>query len=195
MLLTATCTLPEVDEIRTNLAIKESNFMLIRGSTSHRPEIIFNVQERKEIRDQYISDVTNIINANLLGRIIIYCATHFSCEYLYNKLQENLTTISIGYYHGGLRDDEREIATNNWKSNNTKIMIATSAFGMGINSDNVRVVIHVGIPMSITNLIQEAGRAGRDGSPARHFIFFSKKDIRVNYSIVAEYQETSVINY
>ena len=150
MLLTATCTLPEVDEIQTNLAIKDSNFKLIRGFTSHRPEINFNVQERKEIRDQYISDITNIINANLLGHIIIYCATHFSCEYLYNKLQENLTNISIGYYHGGLRDDEREIATNNWKSNHTKIMVATSAFGMGINSDNVHVVIHVGTPMSIS---------------------------------------------
>src|SRR5436190_4838327 len=105
MLLTATCTQPEVEEIRTNLNIEEDNFAIICSSTSHRPEIIFNVQERKEIRDQYISDIIDIINANLLGRIIIYCATHFSCEYLHNKLQENLTNISIGYFYGGLRDN------------------------------------------------------------------------------------------
>ncbi|PKC11808.1 P-loop containing nucleoside triphosphate hydrolase protein, partial [Rhizophagus irregularis] len=176
MLLTATCTQPEVDEIRANLTIEKDNFAIIRSSTSHRPEMIFNVQERKEIRDQYINDIIDIINANLLGRIIIYCATHFSCEYLYNKLQENLTDVSLGYFHGGLCDDERETTMNNWTSNQIQIMVATSAFGMGINSSNIRVVIHVGAPMSITNLIQEAGRAGRDGNTATNVIFYSKKD-------------------
>ena len=153
ILLTATCTRSEVNEICTNLAIEENNFALIRGSTSHRSEIIFNVRERKEIRDQYIFEVISIINANLLGRIIIYCATHSSCEYLYNKLQENLTDISIDYFHGGLRDNEREKAMNNWKSNFTQIMVATSAFGMGINSKNVRVVIHAEAPMSMSMYI------------------------------------------
>ena len=81
---------------------------------------------------------------------IIYCATHSSCKYLYNKLQESLTNISIDYFHGGLCDNERETAMNNWKTNNTQIMVATSAFGMGINSNNVRVVIHVEAPMSIS---------------------------------------------
>ncbi|PKK69994.1 putative sgs1 protein [Rhizophagus irregularis] len=193
MLLTATCTRSEVDEICANLTIEENNFALIRGSTSHRSEIIFNVRERKEIRDQYINEVISIINENLPERVIIYCATHSSCEYLYNNLQENLTNISTDYFHGGLQDNEREKAMNNWKSNYTQIMIATSAFGMGINSNNVRVVIHVEAPMSMTSLIQEAGRAGRDGNTANHFIFYSKKDIRTNYSIIAEYRETLVI--
>ncbi|PKC56006.1 putative sgs1 protein [Rhizophagus irregularis] len=161
MLLTATCTRLEVDEICTNLSIENNSFALIRGSTSHRSEIVFNVRERKEIRDQYITEIISIINDNLHGRIIMYCATHSSCEYLYNKLQENLNNISIDYFHGGLRDNERETAMNNWKSNSTQIMIATSAFGMKVNSNNVRVVIHVEAPMSMTNLIQEAGRAGR----------------------------------
>ncbi|POG68773.1 putative sgs1 protein [Rhizophagus irregularis DAOM 181602=DAOM 197198] len=190
MLLTATCTRMEVNEICKNLIIEENNFALIRGSTSHRSEIIFNVKERKEIRDQYITEIISIVNANLLGRIIIYCATHSSCEYLYNKLQESLNNISINYFHGGLCDNERETAMNNWKTNYTQIMIATSAFGMGINSSNVRVVIHVEVPMSMTSLIQEAGRAGRDGNTATHFIFYGKKDIRTNYSIIAEYRET-----
>jgi len=136
-----------------------------------------------------------IVNTNLLGRIIIYCATHPSCEYIYNKLRENLIDISIDYFHGGLRDNERETTMNKWKTNSTQIMVATSAFGMGINSNNIRVVIHVGAPISMTNLIQEAGRAGRDGNMATHYIFFSKKDIRINYSIVAEYRETLVLNY
>ncbi|CAB4405053.1 unnamed protein product [Rhizophagus irregularis] len=190
MLLTATCTQPEVDEIRANLTIEGNNFAIIRSSTSHRPEMIFNVQERKEIRDQYINDIIDIINANILGRIIIYYATHFSCEYLYNKLQENLTDVSIGYFHSGLCDNERETTMNNWTSNQIQIMVATSAFGMGINSSNIRVVIHVGAPMSITNLIQEAGRAGRDGNTATNVIFYSKKDVRINYSIVAEHWKT-----
>ena len=88
---------------------------------------------------------------------------------------------------------------------------------MGINSNNIRVVIHIGAPISmcmytflidfifllysktfmlfITNLIQKAGRAGRDGNLATHYIFFSKKDIRINYSIVAEYRKMLVILY
>jgi len=198
MLLTATCTRPEVDEIRKNLTIEENNFVLVRDSASHRPEINFNVRERKEIKDQYIIDVINIINAHLHGHIIIYCATHFICEYLHNKLWEKLPNISIDYFHGGLRDDERETAINNWKSNNTQVIVATSAFGMGINSNNIRAVIHIGAPMSISmyanyllviiiifslylfcaiiaNLIQEAGRAGRDGNTATHFIFLVKR--------------------
>ena len=150
MLLTATCTRSEVNDICKSLNIKENNFTLVRSLTNHRSEVIFNVQERKEIRDQYITDIINIINTNLLGRVIIYCATHSSCEYLYNKLQEILTDISIDYFHGGLRDNEREKAMNNWKSNYTQIIVATSAFGMGINSNNIRVVIHIGMPMSIS---------------------------------------------
>src|SRR3954454_9548202 len=98
MLFTATCTRIEVNEICKNLTIEENNFVLIRDSTSHRSEIIFNVRERQEIWDQYITEIISIVNANLLGRIIIYCATHSSCEYLYNKLQESLNNISINYF-------------------------------------------------------------------------------------------------
>ena len=126
MLLTATCTRSEVDEIIANLSIEKNKFTLIRDSTSHRSEIIFNVQERKEIHDQYITNIINIMNRNLLGRTIIYCATHSNCERLHNKLQEILNGITIDYFHGGLRDDERETAMNNWKSNHTQIMVATS---------------------------------------------------------------------
>ncbi|CAB4410237.1 unnamed protein product [Rhizophagus irregularis] len=134
MLLTATCTRSEVDEILANLTIEKNKFTLIRDSTSHRSEIIFNVQERKEIHDQYITNIIDIINRNLHGRTIIYCATRFNCERLHNKLQESLTGISIDYFHGGLRDDERETAMNNWKSNHTQIMVATSAFGIPIKN-------------------------------------------------------------
>ena len=108
------------------------------------------MQKRKEIRDQYITEIINIINANLPGHVILYCATHSSCEYLYNKLQESLNDISIDYFHGGLRDNERETAMKNWKSNYTQIMVATSAFGMGINLNNIRAVIHTGAPISMS---------------------------------------------
>ncbi len=153
MLLTATCTRFEVNEICTNLTIEDNNFALIRGSTSHRSEIIFNVRERKEIWDQYIIEIISIINNNLSGCIIIYYAIHFNCEHFYNKLQENLTNISIDYFHGSLQDNKREKAMNNWKFNHTQIMVVTSAFGMGINSNNVRVVIHVEAPMSMSMYI------------------------------------------
>ena len=150
MLFTATCIQSEVDEIIANLSIEKNKFTLIHDSTSYRSEIIFSVQERKEIHDQYITDIIDIINRNLHGCIIIYCPIHSKCEYLSNKLQENLSNISIDYFYGDLRDDEREISMNNWKSNNTQIMVATSAFGMGINSNDICAVIHVGVPMSMS---------------------------------------------
>ncbi|UZO15818.1 uncharacterized protein OCT59_007233 [Rhizophagus irregularis] len=102
----------------------------------------------------------------------------------------SLTGISINYFHGGLHDNERETVMNNWKFNHTQIIVATSAFRMGINLNNILVVIYAEVPISITNLIQEAERAGRDGNTATHVIFFSKKDIHTNYSIIAEYRET-----
>jgi len=113
MLLTATCTRLEVTEICTNLTIEENNFIIIRSPISHRSEIIFNVQERKEIHNQYITDIIDIINKNLHDRIIIYYPTHFKCEYLSDKLQENLFNILIDYFYGNLRDNEREISMNN----------------------------------------------------------------------------------
>uniref|UniRef100_U9TFL0 DNA 3'-5' helicase n=1 Tax=Rhizophagus irregularis (strain DAOM 181602 / DAOM 197198 / MUCL 43194) TaxID=747089 RepID=U9TFL0_RHIID len=103
---------------------------------------------------------------------------------------KSLTGISINYFHGGLHDNERETVMNNWKFNHTQIIVATSAFRMGINLNNILVVIYAEVPISITNLIQEAERAGRDGNTATHVIFFSKKDIHTNYSIIAEYRET-----
>ncbi|RIA84896.1 hypothetical protein C1645_661937, partial [Glomus cerebriforme] len=68
------------------------------------------------------------------------------------------------------------------KSGSTQIMVAISAFGMGINSNNIRVVIHTVV--SITNFIQEIGCVGHDGNIIKHFIFYSKKDICTNYSII-----------
>ena len=65
-------------------------------------------------------------------------------------MQENLSDISIDYFHGNLHDNEREMAMNKWKCGNTQIMVATSAFGMGINSNNIRVVIHTGAPISMS---------------------------------------------
>ncbi|RHZ48037.1 hypothetical protein Glove_562g38 [Diversispora epigaea] len=187
--LTATCTRSEVDEICRNLFIEKNNFNLICGSISYRTEIVYNVKERKEIHDQYITEIIDIIKKNLHGRIIIYCSIHNNCEFLHTKLQENLANISIDFFHSGLRDDEREKKMNSWKTSNIQVIVATFAFGMGINSNNIRAVIHVGAPMSMMNLVQESGRAGRDGNFSNHIIFYSKKDIRTNYSIIAEYKE------
>ncbi|RGB21908.1 hypothetical protein C1646_777022 [Rhizophagus diaphanus] len=79
------------------------------------------------------------------------------------------------------------MAMNNWKYNHTQIMVVTFAFEMAINSNNIFVVIYAEEPMSIINLIQEAEYAGHDGNTAIHVIFFSKKDIHINYSIIAEH--------
>jgi ATP-dependent DNA helicase RecQ len=84
--------------------------------------------------------------------------------------------ISCGVYHGGLTKSERERMLNDWMSEKRRIMVATNAFGMGIDRPNVRFVLHYEIPSSLEAYFQEAGRGGRDGEIAKALLFFEDKD-------------------
>ncbi|CAG8548196.1 17214_t:CDS:10 [Funneliformis caledonium] len=85
----------------------------------------------------------------------------------------------------------RHQSITRWKAGLTQVMIATNAFGLGINMSNIRLVIHYTFPLSLGNLIQEAGRAGRDRREAKHIVYYSRQDIKTVYGIVAGEQEGS----
>ena len=91
----------------------------------------------------------------------------------------NANGFSAGYYHGGLSALEKHEAFENWMLEKTPIIVATNAFGMGIDKDNVKVVVHIDLPTSIENYIQEAGRAGRNGEKAFSAVLQNKNDIRL----------------
>lgn len=114
------------------------------------------------------------VQKNPEGRILIYCGTRQGCEDLAQALSE--TFDHVGYYHAGMSADERKKVQEKLDRNDLRIMVATNAFGMGIDYPNVRLVVHVQMPANIESLYQEMGRAGRDGQPSACLLLYSKKD-------------------
>lgn len=107
--------------------------------------------------------------------IIVYTNTRKSCINISNYL--NHQGFKSTFYHGGLSFDNKTESQTNWLSQNTPIIVATNAFGMGIDKANVRAVIHMNIPNSIENYMQEIGRAGRDGISSFAYLIYNKSTI------------------
>jgi superfamily II DNA helicase RecQ len=150
MLLTATCTYADVQNIRASLEIPSENFSMIRGSSFERKEIIIEVYKRKDNRQNFLNDIIDLIKKYETGKIIIYCATQSGCNDLFAMLQPLLPNNDLGVYHGGLEDEQRESIISRWKNGNIQIMIGTNAFGMGINSSNIYLVIHCVAPLNMS---------------------------------------------
>lgn len=115
---------------------------------------------------------------------IIYCNTRKRVESLYAYLKDNY--FKVTYYHGGLSSEERTRNQDDFIFDRKPIIIATNAFGMGINKSNVRRVIHYNMPQDIESYYQEAGRAGRDGAKAEAILLFSAQDIMVSKFLIEQ---------
>ena len=132
--------------------------------------IIVHIEEDKlELVKDIIKDKENEAG-------IIYCATRKEVDGLYFYLKD------LGYdvlkYHGGLRDEEKEYYQDEFLNESSNVMIATNAFGMGIDKSNVRYIVHFTMPKNIESYYQEIGRAGRDGAMSKCHILFNRSDIR-----------------
>jgi len=95
----------------------------------------------------------------------------------------------VGLFHGGLAGEEKNQSLSKWKNKVTKIIIATNAFGMGINTPDVSLIIHFNFPLSLGQYIQESGGAGRSGAQARSIIFYSRSELKLLYGIISEKRE------
>lgn len=135
-----------------------------------------NLSIRVHIEEDKLELVKDIIKDKENEAGIIYCATRKEVDGLYFYLKD------LGYdvlkYHGGLKDEEKQYYQDEFLNENSNIMIATNAFGMGIDKSNVRYIVHFTMPKNIESYYQEIGRAGRDGAMSECHILFNRSDIR-----------------
>lgn len=135
-----------------------------------------NLEIKLYIEEDKLELVKDIIREREGEAGIIYCVTRKEVDGLYYYLKD------LGYdvlkYHGGLKDSEKEFYQDEFLNENSNVMIATNAFGMGIDKSNIRYIIHFTIPKNIEGYYQEIGRAGRDGLSAKCYLFFNRADIR-----------------
>lgn len=123
-----------------------------------------------------IEGIRDIINNHEDESGIIYCLSRKEVELLYYRLRE--LGYNVGMYHGGLKDEEKELAQEDFLFERTNIMVATNAFGMGIDKSNIRYVIHCTMPKNLESYYQEIGRGGRDGERCDCYLFYNRDDIK-----------------
>lgn len=138
----------------------------------NRENLIINVYKEED----KLEKIKDIIRKYEDESGIIYCLSRKEVEILYFKLKE--LGYKVGMYHGGLQDNEKEKFQEDFLFERTNIIIATNAFGMGIDKSNVRYIIHSTIPKNLESYYQEIGRGGRDGEKCGCYLFYNRLDIK-----------------
>ena len=168
--LTASATPAVLDDVAKNLKLIDPQ-RLVHGF--YRPNLYYQVEICNE--DQEKSKwLLQALRQNPTGRVLIYCGTRKITEELAGFLQEHFE--KVGFYHAGLNSSVRTQVQTDYQKGNLRILVATNAFGMGIDQPDVRLVVHFQMPANIDSLYQEMGRAGRDGVFSACLMLYSKKD-------------------
>lgn len=172
--LTASATPQVIDDILNKLEFRERNVL---KTSFERKNISYLVRHVEEKGTYLIKTLRNV-----KGSGIVYVRSRKRCKEVAEHLVEN--GINADFYHAGLSDELRDKKQSSWSVGETRVIVSTNAFGMGIDKSDVRFVIHWDIPDSIENYFQESGRAGRDGKQAWAVLLYSSSDKnRLNESL------------
>lgn len=164
--LTATATPETIDDIQDKLGFRERNVL---RKSFHRENLMYIVRRT----DNKAEQVAHILS-RVPGSAIVYVRNRKRARELAEWLAAKGE--SVNFYHAGLTTQERNERQEAWKEGQTRVIVATNAFGMGIDKPDVRVVIHVDVPNTLESYYQEAGRAGRDGKTAYAVLLFNEQE-------------------
>ncbi|KAH8741199.1 hypothetical protein FG386_000106 [Cryptosporidium ryanae] len=176
--LTATATSSILYDVVKQLKMKSP--VLFKLSFD-RPNIRYEVRRKSSSKNiagsNMIKEISDLLKSDKFSgsTCIIYCLSRNECEQVSKEL--NKLGISSTYYHGSMKEEKRNTAQRKWMNDEKQVMVATIAFGMGINKKDVRLVIHLSMPKSLENYYQESGRAGRDGLESLCILYYSYKDL------------------
>ncbi|MGN4543537.1 DNA helicase RecQ [Bacillus cereus group sp. MYBK95-2] len=173
--LTATATPQVRDDICNTLEINQENTIM---TTFERENLSFSVIKGQD-RNAYLADY---IRQNQKESGIIYAATRKVVDQLYEDLMK--AGVSVAKYHAGMSDIDRNEQQELFLRDEVSVMVATSAFGMGIDKSNIRYVIHYQLPKNMESYYQEAGRAGRDGLDSTCILLYSSQDVQVQRFLI-----------
>jgi len=184
--LTATATRNVITDIQEKLKFRKKNVL---QASFERKNLVYTVK-KVEDKERYLQDLLS----RLQGSGIVYARSRKRTRE-FSELLRNVK-ISADYYHAGLSPESRSRKQSEWMSGRTRVIVATNAFGMGIDKPDVRFVIHVDMPDSVEAYFQEAGRGGRDHKTAHAILFYSPADrasvsrrVKMNYPEIDEIKQ------
>ena len=191
--LTATAPVSDREKIKELLHMKHIKEYEI---SLYRPRLTFSVYSfvSEEKRQKELKRLLKQYSKSGDGSCIIYCNTRAQTKEIYDLVKKWYPK-QVSICHSNLSNGERKRNEQAFMSGERRIMVATSAFGMGVNKSDVRLIIHYNLPLSIIDYYQQAGRAGRDGGKARCILLYRKSDYDLNRWVIEQSQDPAALEH